>query len=87
MPILLAIKKAKGSNREKILSVFGSKTATAAEIKEAVKVVSDMGVDEDVRNSAREHMRGALASLEGYDNLPAQRSLSFAADFIVGRSI
>jgi geranylgeranyl diphosphate synthase, type I len=87
LPILLAIKRAKGSNKEKIMSVFGSKSATSAEIKDAVKVVSDMGVDEDVRNSAREHMRSALASLEGYGNLPARRSLSFAADFIVGRSL
>jgi geranylgeranyl diphosphate synthase type I len=87
LPILLAIKRAKGSNKEKIMSVFGSKTATSSEIKEAVKAVSDMGVDEDVRDSAREHMRRALASLEGYGDAPARRSLAFAADFIVGRSL
>ncbi|HEX9677988.1 polyprenyl synthetase family protein [Nitrososphaera sp.] len=87
LPILLAIKRTKGANKEKIMRVFGSKTATSAEIKDAVRAVSDIGVDEDVRNSAREHMRRALASLEEYGDLPARRSLAFAADFIVGRSL
>jgi geranylgeranyl diphosphate synthase type I len=87
LPILLAIKRVKGANKEKIMGVFGSKNATSAEIKDAVKAVSDMGVDEDVRNSAREHMRRAIASLEEYGNVPARRSLEFAADFIVGRSL
>lgn len=87
LPILLAIKRAKGANKERIMNVFGSKTATSAEIKDAVKAVSDMGVDEDVRSSAREHMNLALASLEGYGDAPARRSLNFAADFIVGRSL
>lgn len=87
LPILVAIKRAKGANREKIMNVFGSKTATSTEIKEAVKVVSDMRVDEDVRNSAKEHMQRALASLGEYGSQPARRSLAFAADFIVGRSL
>ncbi len=87
LPILLAIKRARGANREKIMNVFGSKTATSVGIKDAVKSVSDMGVDEDVRNSAREHMRRALASLQEYGDVPARHSLELAADFIVGRSL
>ncbi len=69
------------------MNVFGSKTATSIGIKDAVKSVSDMGVDEDVRNSAREHMRRALASLQEYGDVPARHSLELAADFIVGRSL
>jgi geranylgeranyl diphosphate synthase type I len=87
LPILLALRKAKGDERDKIMKVFGSKTASQVEIKDAVKIVSDMGIDEDVRNAARQHMAKALGSIEGYKNEDARRSLQFAADFIVGRSL
>ncbi|HVX02243.1 MAG TPA: polyprenyl synthetase family protein [Nitrososphaera sp.] len=87
LPILLALRKAKGDEHDKLMKVFGSKAASAHEIKDAVKVVSDMGIDEDVRNAARQHMAKALASIEGYRNADARRSLQFAADFIVGRSL
>lgn len=87
LPILLALRKAKGDERDKLMKVFGSRAASAQDIKEAVKVVSDMGIDEDVRNAARQHMAKALASIEGYANADARNSLQFAADFIVGRSL
>jgi geranylgeranyl diphosphate synthase type I len=87
LPILLALRKAKGDERDRLMKVFGSKAASAQEIKDAVKVVSDMGIDEDVRNAARQHMAKALGSIEGYSNADARRSLQFAADFIVGRSL
>lgn len=87
LPILLALRRAKGDGRDKIMKVFGSKTASAQEIKEAVRVVSDTGIADDVRNAARQHMEKALGSIEGYDNADARRSLLFAADFIVGRSL
>jgi geranylgeranyl diphosphate synthase type I len=86
LPILLALRRAKGDDRDRMLKVFGSKTATGAEIREAVGVVSEMGIDEDVRNAARQHMARALESLAGYGG-PAKSSLQFAADFIVGRSL
>jgi geranylgeranyl diphosphate synthase type I len=86
LPILLALRKAKGDDRDRILKVLGSKVATAGEIRDAVSVVSGMGIDEDVRNAARQHMGRALESLSRYDG-PAKSSLQFAADFIVGRSL
>lgn len=86
LPILLALRKAKGGDRDLLLKVFGSKTASASEVKDAVRVVSDIGVDEDVRNAARQHMSRALESLDVYGG-PAKSSLQFAADFIVGRSL
>jgi geranylgeranyl diphosphate synthase type I len=87
LPILLAMRKAKGDDRDRLVAVFGTKTASLQEIKDAVKVVSDMGIDEDIRNAARQHMVKALSSIEGYENADARRSLNFAADFIVGRSL
>lgn len=86
LPILLALRKAKGDDKDKVLKVFGSKTASAGEIRDAVSVVSGMGIDEEVRNAARQHMSRALESLARYDG-PARNSLQFAADFIVGRSL
>lgn len=86
LPILIALRRAKGDDRDRMLKVFGSKTATGAEIREAVGIVSEMGVDDDVRNAARQHMSRALESLSGY-NGAAKSSLQFAADFIVGRSL
>jgi geranylgeranyl diphosphate synthase, type I len=87
LPILLALRRAKGDGRDKLMKVFGSKAASAEDIKDAVKIVSDMGIDEDVRNAARHHMDKALASIDSYQNNDARRSLQFAADFIVGRSL
>ena len=86
LPILLALRKAKGDHRDRLLKVFGSKGASASDIRDAVRVVSDVGVGEDVRGAARQHMTKALESLAAYDG-PAKSSLKFAADFIVGRSL
>jgi geranylgeranyl diphosphate synthase, type I len=86
-PILLALKSAKGEDRDKILKVFGSKSASNADIKEAVRVISDIGIEQDVRNAARKHMNDALKAIEGYGDSDAKRSLQFSADFVVGRSL
>jgi geranylgeranyl diphosphate synthase, type I len=86
-PILLAISKAKEEEKDKIRRVFGSKNATTADIKEAAKLISDIGVEQDVRNTARKYMNEALRSIESYTNSDVKRSLQFSADFVVGRSL
>jgi geranylgeranyl pyrophosphate synthase len=50
-------------------------------------VISDIGIERDVRNAARKYMYDALNSIEGYGNSDAKRSLQFSADFAVGRSL
>ncbi len=87
LPILLALKNTKGDDKDIILKVLGSKTASVSDINKAVKVVSDAGVDEDVRNAARQHMKLALESIKGYEDSEAKQSLICSADFIVGRSL
>ena len=57
------------------------------DIKEAVEVISHIGIEQDVRNEARRYLRDALKSIEGYSNSDARRSLEFSADFVVGRSL
>ncbi|MEP0824697.1 MAG: polyprenyl synthetase family protein [Nitrososphaera sp.] len=86
-PILLALSNAKDKDRDKILKVFGSKTASSNDIKEAVRVISDIGIERDVRNSARKYMNDALKAIDGYGDSDAKRSLEFSADFVVGRSL
>jgi geranylgeranyl diphosphate synthase, type I len=84
-PILLALGSSK--DRDRILKVFGSKNASSADIKEAVRVISDIGIEQEVRNAARKHMNDALRAIEGYGDTDARRSLQFSADFVVGRSL
>lgn len=86
-PILLALNNSKDKDRDKILKVFGLKAASSADIREAVKVISDIGIEQDIRDSARKHMNDALKSIEGYSDSDARRSLQFSADFVVGRSL
>jgi len=86
-PILLALKCAKGEDKDKILKVFGSKNSSNADIKEAVRIISDIGIEQDVRNTARKHMNDALKALESHGDSDAKRSLQFSADFVVGRSL
>jgi len=86
-PILLALKNARGEDKDRILGVFGSKNASSADIREAVKVISDIGIEQDVRDAARKHMHDALKSIESYGDSDARRSLQFSADFVVGRSL
>lgn len=86
-PILLALKNARGEDKDRILGVFGSKNASSADIREAVKVISDIGIEQDVRDAARKHMHDALKSIESYGDSDARRLLQFSADFVVGRSL
>jgi geranylgeranyl pyrophosphate synthase len=86
-PILLALKNARGEDKDRILRVFGSKSASSADIREAVRVISDIGIEQGVRDAARKHMYDALKSIESYGDSDAKRSLQFSADFVVGRSL
>ena len=87
LPILLSLQKAKGEDKDKIMQVFGSKNAAQAEIADAVAVIADLGIEQKVRDEARKHMRLALKSIQGYDDSEARRSLEFASEFVVGRSL
>lgn len=86
-PILLALNNSKDKDRDKVLKVFGSKTASSADIKEAVRVISDIGIEQEVRDAARKYMNDALKAIDGYGDSDARRSLQFSADFVVGRSL
>lgn len=87
LPILLAIKKAKGEERDKILKVFGSKNATNLELKAAVHILASIGVDDDVRKMARFYASKAMNALKSYKDSNAKHALQSLADFIVERTL
>jgi geranylgeranyl diphosphate synthase type I len=87
-PILKALDYSDGKNKERLMKVFGSRdTASSADLKEAVKIICDIGIEADVRNLAKKYMLDALSAIETYDDSYAKRSLQFSADFVVGRSL
>jgi len=86
-PILLALKNTRSDERDKILKVFGSKSSSSSDLREAVKIISDTGIDSVVRNAAREYMDRALKCIEGYDDSNAKSALQSSAKFIVERSL
>jgi len=87
LPILLAIKKAKSDDKDKVLKVFGSKSATNAELKAAVDVLINIGVDAEVRKMARFYASKASDALKSYPASKPKRALESLADFIVERTL
>jgi len=86
-PILLALRNAKGENRNKILKIFGRKNASASDLKEAVGTISTIGIDQEIRLAARTHIEKAVQSLADYADSEAKRALESSASFIVERSL
>jgi geranylgeranyl diphosphate synthase type I len=87
LPILLAIKKAKGEERDKIVGALGVKNVSDAELKEAVNVLISSGVDREVRHMARFYATKAIDSLKTYRDSKAKRALQSLADFVVERTL
>lgn len=86
-PIVLSLQKAKGDDKDKILKVLGSHSASPIEINDAVRVVSDLGIEKKVREEAKKHMALALKCLGSYARSDARDSLELSAEFVVGRSL
>ncbi|MEM2759828.1 MAG: polyprenyl synthetase family protein [Nitrososphaerales archaeon] len=87
LPILLGIRKAKGNDKDKILKVFGVKSSSNTELKTAVDVLVNMGVDTEVRKMARFYASKALEGLKSYAESKPKRSLQSLADFVVERTL
>ena len=87
-PILKALNDATDKDRDKLLKVFGARdSASPADLKESVRIITDIGIEQDVRNAAKKYMLEALGAIETYGDSYAKRSLQFSADFVVGRSL
>jgi geranylgeranyl diphosphate synthase type I len=86
LPILMAIKLAKGKNKKIILTAFGNHKATKGELKKAVDVIRALGIEDNVRNQALKYAERAERSLSKYSG-SAKKDLIELLDFVVKRSL
>jgi len=86
LPILLAIKKAKGKNKKILLHVFGNQKAKKNEIEGVVKIIKSLGIEKSVRNQALHYAEKAQKSLNSYSGASKNELISLL-DFVVKRSL
>ena len=86
LPILLAIRKARGSNKKKILRVFGKSKATRAELNAVVSIIRSLGIEETVRKQALRYANRATKALDKYSGVHKSELISLL-DFVVKRSL
>ncbi|QLH11788.1 polyprenyl synthetase family protein [Nitrosarchaeum sp. AC2] len=86
LPILMAIKLAKGEDRKVILKAFGNPKASKNELEKAVDVIRSLGIEEEVRRQALHYAETAKKSLSNYSGT-AKTELIDLLDFVVKRSV
>ena len=86
LPILIAIKLAKGNNKKIILRAFGNSKITKKELNKAVEVIRSLGIEENVRGQASRYAQRAKKSLAKYSG-PQKEELITLLDFVVKRSV
>ena len=86
LPILMAIKLAKGKDKKIIQKSFGNPKATKSDLTKAVEVIRALGIEESVRKSALKYADLAEKSLEKYSG-SAKKDLAELLDFVVKRSL
>ena len=86
LPILLAIKNAKGNEKKLILKYFGNPNATKKDLEKTVKIFKSLGIEESVRATALEYAEKARKSLNKYSG-SAKNELIALLDFVVKRSL
>ena len=86
LPILIAIKSAKGNDKKIILKAFGNLKISRKDLNRAVEVVRSLGIEESVRKQALKYAEKAEKSLENYSG-SAKTELISLLDFVVKRSV
>lgn len=86
LPILLAIRKAKGKNKDKLYQCFGNSKATKKDLQLAIQIIKNLGIEDIVRNEALMYTKKAKKSLEKYSGKPKDELISLL-DFVVKRSL
>ena len=85
LPILMAIKLAKGKNKKIILKAFGNSKVTRNDLNKAIDVIRSLGIEENVRKQALKYADKAEKSLTKYSG-SAKTELIALLDFVVKRS-
>ena len=86
LPILMAIKLAKGQEKKIILKTFGNSKATRNEIDKAINVIQSLGIEENVRKQALRYAEKAEKALSEYSG-SAKTELITLLDFVVKRTV
>ena len=86
LPIIVAIKKARGQNRTKIMRVFGNSGASKQQINLAVNVIRSLGVEKEVRNIALKYAQRAEKSISSYTG-SAKNEMTGLLNFVTKRSL
>ena len=86
LPILMAIKSAKGNDKKIILKAFGNLKISGKDLGKAVEVIRSLGIEENVRKQALKYAEKAEKSLENYSG-SAKTELISLLDFVVKRSV
>jgi len=86
LPILMAIKLAKGNDKKIILKAFGNSRISRKDLNKAVDVIRSLGIEENVRKQALKYAEKAEKSLAKYSG-SAKAELITLLDFVVKRSV
>ena len=86
LPILMAIKLAKGNDKKIILKAFGNSKISRKDLNKAVDVIRSLGIEENVRKQALKYAEKAEKSLVKYSG-SAKAELITLLDFVVKRSV
>ena len=86
-PMVLVLEKADLQEKNKLLKIFGSRNTTDWELKDAIKIVSGLGIEQDIRTLAEAYISRALQSIDGYSESEPKKALQTSADFIAQRSL
>jgi len=86
LPIILAIKKARGQNRTKIMQVFGNSGASKQQINLAVNMIRSLGVEKEVRDIALKYAQRAEKSISSYTG-SAKNEMTGLLNFVTKRSL
>ena len=86
LPILLAINRAKGENKEIILKTFSNSFATQDDIEKALKIIRRLKIEKTVRRQAQSYAQRAKRSLQSYSG-SAKKDLLVLLSFVVKRSL
>jgi len=86
LPILMAIKSAKGNDKKIILKAFGNSKISRKDLNRAVDVIRSLGIEESVRKQALKYAEKAEKSLRNYSG-SAKDELISLLDFVVKRSV
>ena len=86
LPILMAIKLAKGNDKKIILKAFGNSKVSKKDLNKAVDVIKSLGIEESVRKQALKYAEKAEKSLTKYSG-SAKMELISLLNFVVKRSV